>query len=165
MKIFKMNNYIKDLIVEYFSNTSLFEMAYTREKYMLRLFNLKTQIIENWCLIHYCSLTNRTETKKHWGDELSAHIDNLRDMTIKTSKKRATEQEYLDNLELDNPIKIKHIIKNKFKKENIDITTDVYEKVCDDFASYGIHEIIDIICMNYSDENDDYIDDYIYNKI
>lgn len=50
---------LKNYILEAISNTYLFEMAYSREKYIDRLMGLDMQILENWCLIKYCNMFDK----------------------------------------------------------------------------------------------------------
>lgn len=157
---------IKDFLVRQLQKTSIFEMAYTRNKYMENLNNIRLQLIENWCLIRYCTLSGRTQTKNHWQNELYNYVKSLQDMTLKTKgKKYASEEVLIEWAELDNEDHIYKIFKRKARKENLDLNDPNIKQACKDFAKFGIHELIDIISMNDTDENFDYIDEYIYKKI
>ena len=156
----------KEFIVEKLQKTNIFEMAYSRQKYMDILDGLKRQILENWILIRFCTLSGRTENKEHWKDELDAHIINLYDMTLKVNnKKNASKEVLIDMAEYDNEDRIIKTIYGKCKKEQIDIKDENIIQACKDWVKYGIHEIIDIISMNITNDNYDYIEEYIYEKI
>lgn len=157
---------IKDFLVRQLQKTSIFEMAYTRNKYMENLNNIRLQLIENWCLIRYCTLSGRTQTKNHWQNELYNYVKSLQDMTLKTKgKKYASEEVLIEWAELDNEDHIYKIFKRKARKENLDLNDPNIKQACKDFAKFGVYELIDIISMNDTDENFDYIDEYIYEKI
>lgn len=64
----KLNSVIKkqvqETISEYINNHFLFEMAYRRGVFKEKINCLLDQIIQNWCLVHYCTLVNREQLKK-----------------------------------------------------------------------------------------------------
>ena len=41
------------------------EMALPRKNYKKRLDELIPQVLENWCLVHYCTIIGQTQYKKH----------------------------------------------------------------------------------------------------
>ena len=66
-KIILKENELKTLLSEYvynaLKNTTLLEYLIHRNKFVELCWSLSQQILENWCLIRYCTLTNRNETK------------------------------------------------------------------------------------------------------
>lgn len=138
---------IRDIIVEYFSKTPLFEMAYSREQYINNIDNIANQIVENWCLIHYCILYDSdNENKNHWKQELRAYCKKLLQSIVKVNKLKATNAAMIDILELDNPDQIYAIIYDKFEEEHFDIKKDI----CEDFAKIGLQKIIYLVSQNFS---------------
>ena len=66
-----LRDYINEKLMDLIENTKIFEMAISRSKYTDRLYNMVNQIIENWCLIRYCTLTNSNlDLRAHWCSEL-----------------------------------------------------------------------------------------------
>lgn len=147
---------IYEYIIEKLENTKLFEIAYSRSKYMDIVNDIAPQIIENWCLIRYSSLNSKLQEHNHWIKELKAHIMKLQRSNIKTDKTRATRSVFMDWMECNKSHQIKKCIEIKWEDEGFDINSDISEEVISDFVSYGIHEIIEIICndrMNLQDLN------------
>ena len=145
---------IKDFIVEQLSKTSIFEIALSREDFIRRLDGLSGQLIENWCLIRYCTITNQIEYKTHWRSELRTHINNILAKDVKVDRKRTIEFEYLKNSEYNNPENIYKIISVKWYKENLDIDSTGTSEVVNDFVSYGIYELIDILANKKITQNE-----------
>ena len=80
----------------------------------------------------------------------------LQRSNIKTDKTRATRSVFMDWMECNKSHQIKKCIEIKWEDEGFDINSDISEEVISDFVSYGIHEIIEIICndrMNLQDLN------------
>ena len=53
---------IKEYILNVIQESYIFEMAYDRKEIKKRVEALTNQIIENWCLIKYCSLYDKNNT-------------------------------------------------------------------------------------------------------
>ena len=152
---------ILDSIYNIVKNTKLFEYLSHRDEFIDDVFALHRQIIENWCLIHYCTLTKRTETKEHWKDELYAHIDNIVFDGIKSnnspkSRLKAIVQAF-DRADLykDETV-IYNKIQRKFKKEGIKLD-DVFNIVVTDC----FNSISDIANVLASVKNETEIEKYI----
>ena len=56
---------IKEYILEKLQNTLVFEMAYSRKELKTIFADILDQIIENWCLVKYCSLYDPTNINKN----------------------------------------------------------------------------------------------------
>lgn len=127
----------------------ILEYAIPRAKFIENAYNLSNQIIENWCLIHYCTLTGRTDTKEHWKDELYAHMENVTRKVIKKNNsyevrlKAITEGFEWEDL-LSGPDRISMLILRKFKKENIDTSSKEYLQCIEDCFN-SVNTIIDIM--------------------
>lgn len=134
----KLNEIIKKqvqkTISEYIDKHFLFEMAYRRGVFKEKINCLLDQIIQNWCLVHYCTLVNREQLKKHWKeDELQTHLMKCASYNIQgnnSSKARAkalnelwSERDFNSNL---NTINL--IVNMKFRQEKIDVTTPIYQQ-------------------------------------
>ena len=62
---------LKEYLLESLQSTYIFEMAYDRKHLKKMVDGLFAQIIENWCLVRYCTLYDpNNTTKNHWKKEL-----------------------------------------------------------------------------------------------
>lgn len=135
-------NYLKEYLVSALASTKLFEMAYSREKYIDKVNDLSRQIVENWCLIRYCTKYDPNNiNKNHWKTELLTHCDALYNLFVKTDKKSATKAALIGNDELNIPEHIKELLQMKFNKEHFEIKADI----CKEFAEYGLYKIINLV--------------------
>ena len=137
---------IKEYIVEALSNTQIFEMAYERSKYIDLVSDLSTKITEHWCLLRYSTLNGKLKTHNHWVGELRAFVMRLANIKIKVDKTKATKESLIKYEELDDWERVIRIISNKWYEEGFDIESEQSEEVAKDFAEYGVHDLIDIIC-------------------
>ena len=139
-------NYLKEYLVTALASTKLFEMAYSREKYIDKVNDLSRQIVENWCLIRYCTKYDTGNTNKnHWKTELLAHCDALYQMFVKTDKKTATKTALIGNDELNTPKHIAELLQMKFNKEHLEVKDDI----CREFAEYGLYKIINLVSAKH----------------
>lgn len=142
----KMN--IKQIICEEIykildEHTILMEYAYKRKEYERDVSARMQQILENWCLIHYVSLTGDKEVlKNHWKSELDTLIIDIQLKAIKPKNdievKRKIIYNVLDQMDIDkNTDIIQKRILRKFQKENIDLNKDdIGLKLANDFIRY-----------------------------
>lgn len=150
-----------DYILEQLSETIIFEMAYDRKELKKRVEGLLNQIIENWCLVRYCSLYDKDNiNKNHWRKELQNHLFNIFEMNIKGgnyySKYNLISEIIFDKREITTSNKISLIIRNKFRKEGIAIENDISEECLENLKS-----IIELISNKETPENSDKLFDYI----
>ena len=138
---------LKHLLVEALCKTELFEMAYNRSKYQDSVIDLTNQIVENWCLIRYCSLYDKNNlNKNHWKTELRAYILKLNSMLVKVDKKRATQEVLIKWEGLDIYTNVLRKISYKWQNEKLDIESENTKNITLDFSTYGVFDIISLIC-------------------
>ena len=152
---------IKEYILNVIQESYIFEMTYDRKEIKKRVEGLINQIIENWCLIKYCSLyDNNNINKHHWKQELKAHLYNIYEMKLKggnvKTKYNLISEIIYDKKEITTSSKISSIIRIKFRTENISIYNDICD-LCIDNLNY----IIELISNNENDDNTDKIYDYV----
>lgn len=140
---------------------NLMEYAHPRAKYVENVSNLAKQIIENWCLVHYCTIVGRTELKEHWQTELYAHMSNIGQDSIKGNKSLETKRkaiiEGFDVRDLFNgQDKIFDIIYKKFSLEGIDVKSKEVVQTINDCVN-SLDTIIDEIADYGAVKLDDYI--------
>lgn len=151
---------LKDLIIEAVSTTFIFEMTYSREKYINEVHSLTDQIVQNWCLIKYCNLYDiENENRLHWSKELIAHISNLQRMKLKggINKYRTTKYSFIERDEINNIDNVEQIIVLKFEEEHIN--TNLME-IATEFVN-SLDAIIDIISNKTLQE----LKNYVHNQI
>ena len=154
---------IKEYILEKLQNTPIFEMAYSRKELKNSFDSILDQIIENWCLVKYCSLYDgQNINKKHWANELTAHMYNILKRQLKNGSEDAKLQLLksvaYDHKEYTTASAIKKCIRLKFKKENIQITNELCSDCIEDLET-----ILGLISRRDTEENYENIDTYIEN--
>lgn len=131
-------------------NTLLLEYLVQRKDFVNLIWNLSDQIIENWCLVHYCTVIGQTEYKKHWADELKGCLKRISRTGIKSSndfnsRKKCVLQAFamndLDKGDISERIYL--IIQNKFESEGIE-DMGLLMQISADCAN-RLHELIDIL--------------------
>ena len=145
---------IKEYILDAIQESYIFEMAYDRKEIKKRVEGLINQIIENWCLIKYCTLyDNENKNKYHWKQELMAHLYNIYEMKLKGGNAK-TKNNLIS--EITTSSKISSIIRIKFRNENIPIQKDI----CD-LCIENLNYIIELVSNDENDDNTDKIYDYV----
>ena len=148
-KIILKENGLKTLLTEcvynVLKNTTLLEYLIHRNKFVELCWSLSQQILENWCLIRYCTLTNRNETKEHWKNELLAYLHRIDINGIKA------------NNSPKNRIKA---IKEGFDMADLfDINSKIYKSVYRKFKIEGINDngIIELVIIDFHKSLNDLI--------
>ena len=154
---------IKEYILEKLQNTLVFEMAYSRQELKTIFDGILDQIIENWCLVKYCSLYDPSNiNKNHWVNELTAHMYNILKRQLKNgaedAKLQLLKSVTYEQKEYTTAIAIKNCIRLKFKKENIQIPNEVCSACIEDLET-----ILNLISKRDTEENYENIDTYIEN--
>ena len=154
---------IKEYILEKLQNTLIFEMTYSRKELKNSFDSILDQIIENWCLVKYCSLydTNNID-KNHWVNELTAYMYNILKRQLKNggedAKLQLLKSVAYDQKEYTTAAAIKKCIRLKFKKENIQITDELCSACIADLET-----ILELISKLDTEETYENIDIYIEN--
>ena len=152
---------IKEYILEKLQNTLVFEMTYSRKELKNSFDGILDQIIENWCLVKYCSLYDTNNiNRNHWTNELTAHMYNILKRQLKNGGEDAKLQLLklvtYEQKEYTTSAAIKRCIRLKFKKGNIQI----YDEVCSACIE-DLETILNLISKKDTDENYQNIDTYI----
>lgn len=153
---------IKESVYQVFKDNVLLEYAVSRKEFVRNVYNLSYQIIENWCLIHYCTLTKRTETKEHWKRELRGHMQNIMRDTISANNSQKTKlkaiKEGFNKVDLYNGAeRILNIIIFKFEDEKIKIDKTVEQVALD--CSLAIDDIANVLSLsNQENKIREYVD-------
>lgn len=128
----------------------LLEMAFPRKTYKEKIDSLIPQILENWCLIRYCTITDNVENKSHWADELSGYLLTISRYSIKgndaITKRAKVLSEIWNENDYDKPKFLNMTIANKFMKEKIDISSPEYKQVIEDCIA-SKDEIFDVVLL------------------
>ena len=143
----QLNSIIKESVEKQLK--LIMEYAEPRRKFVEHVANLSYQIIENWCLVHYCTIINRTQSKEHWQKELLTHMGNLGTTSIKKNdsvevRQKAIEEGFNVRDIFESPQRINKIIGKKFIIEDIDYQSDEVKKVCADCFD-SLKDIINLI--------------------
>ena len=124
------------------------EMAIPRKDYKGKIDSLMPQILENWCLVRFCSIVDRTEYKIHWSDELRGHLLTVSRFSIKGNDSEESRMKVLHEIWAENdfgqPRFLNMTIANKFIQEGIDISTAEYGQVLSDCIA-SEHELFNVI--------------------
>ena len=108
----------------------LLEMPLHRKNYKERITNELPQVIINWCLVHYCTIIGRTQSKEHWKDELRGHIFGISSLSIKENdgvkKRLKVLSEIWAEDDYDKPKNLTLKVCNKFIKEQINIDSEEF---------------------------------------
>ena len=141
---------------------ALNEMAFKRKDYKEKIDNESSQIIINWCLVHYCTLfgdVNRC--KEHWCGELRGHILTAARYNLKGEKTSEDKEQAIREVWNDNdyflPKTIEYVIYNKFKKEGLDTSGVVFVQVIADCIN-SFNDIIRLVSHGDIREISDYVD-------
>lgn len=106
----------------------LTEMALPRKTYKERIRGLSCQLLENWCLVRYCSLIGQEQYKKHWSDELRGHMLSMSRLSMKGNDsieaRKKVFEEVWDDEDYNNPQLLTMVIANKFINEGIDVNSE-----------------------------------------
>lgn len=136
-----LREYIQNVVYETIDRVLLNEMAFDLKAYKDRIRNHAIQIAINWCLVRYTYYNeNFIQLRKHWMSELKAQLNAI--TIAKVSVKNQSDAKYKSFLsvwaefEFDrDEYSINGQIANKFETEGIDILSEDYIKVVDDFKN------------------------------
>lgn len=113
------------------SSGMLLEMAFPRKTYKEKVDNEIPQVLTNWCLTHYCTLSNRENIKKHWKGELRGHMIGISRHSITRNDSIHARQKVFDEIWDENDYSSQQFLTltvcNKFIEENINIDSDAFK--------------------------------------
>lgn len=154
---------LKEYLLESLQSTYIFEMAYDRKHLKKIVDGLFAQIIENWCLVRYCTLYDpNNTTKNHWKKELRAHCGKIYQASLRGGnsqvKYNLISEIVIDNMELTTARKIKSVTRTKFRVENLEQRDDIFNQCAENVIT-----LISLLSNKETDENTDKLFDYINN--
>lgn len=132
-----ITNTIKSVLREELQKYLITEMAMSLSDYKKRVEALMQQILENWCLIRYVSLTgDKEEYKNHWKTELKAHINNIATIKVKSGNKMNAIFQLWNMYDWDTDEQtIARRLATKFETENIPTMGPVFAQIVSDFKN------------------------------
>ena len=130
----KLHSILKDAIIEVLNENKkllLSEMAVKRNEYKAKIDNLFPQVLENWCLVHYCTLVGGIETQSHWADELRGHLLSVSRFAIKGNDSCKSRQKVLQEIWEENDYSVPKflnmtIINKMLDEKSIDVSSSEY---------------------------------------
>lgn len=161
---------LKMMLAEKLYGTSLFEMAYNIKQIRswITSGNL-SQIVQNWCLVRYCTLYDRNSIyKKEWSKQLYAKIRDLQKIYVKGDKHKIIETCLIKEAEINKKRAVENHLIDKWFDEKLPIDVK-FDWVVSDFIE-ELPTIIDYLSVNMSSEKSTKdsiteLKDYCYNKI
>ena len=149
----EFKTFLLECVYNVLSETYLLEYLVKRKNFVELCRDLSHQIIENWCLVHYVTLTSdKAELKEHWKDELHAYLQRLNKLGIKNNdvntRFKAAKEGFKQYDLYDSVDNIISLVDYKFKKENIN-DINIIKQVCVDCFK-SLDEIVDVIA-SYGD--------------
>lgn len=124
--------------------------ALNKSDFQEKVYNQIIQIVENWCLIKYCTLTNTdvNNCKNHWKVELRTAFKNAAFGKLKgndsvQSRYKAIKSTF-DKADISDYEQVEFVIRDKFIAENISINSEEYIEVINLFIK-NIDNIIECI--------------------
>lgn len=158
----ELKHMISSIIREELQRYVISEMAMSIKDYKYRVESLMQQILENWCLIRYCSITGeKQELKNHWKYELKAHINNIASIKLKNGNSYLSKQNALYALwnaydwDTDETC-ISRRLYAKFEKENINTNDIVFAQIVSEFKN-ETKNIINILLSTSNMEVSNYV--------
>lgn len=160
----ELRKVVRESLIELFEREKsgiLTEMSLKRKIYKSRVDSLIPQVLENWCLVHYCTLTGDNSTKEHWKRELRGHIITLFRFAIKGNDSVMSREHVIREIWMDNdftePDILNFVINNKFASEGICTTDETYFDVISD-CIFSQHKLIGIILSRDINKLNEYIE-------
>ena len=123
-----------------------------RSDYLDKVFSYFIQIVENWCLIRYCTLCEQSHnykvsprTKIHWMRELQAMMFNISNLPEKCPDIDDIILEVYKKNKIKSSSDVLSKIKRKFNKENIKDKDGLVEQSANDFFDFGFKDTLSIV--------------------
>lgn len=114
----------------------IMEMPFPRSVYKERVDAEFPQVLTNWSLVHYCTITNTESYKKHWKGKFRGHMYAIARLEVKGGDSPQKRQKVLAEIIEENnflsPKVMTLTICNKFIEEKIDIHSQEFIQVIND---------------------------------
>lgn len=125
----QLREVVKETITRVLQEKSLLtEMALPRKDYKERIRDISCQLLENWCLVRYCSLIGQEQYKNHWSDELRGHMFSMSRLSMKCNDSIKAREKVFEEVWTDEDYKdpqlLTMVIANKFISEGIDVNSE-----------------------------------------
>ena len=152
--LYEVRTLKKDLILEY---------AASREDVAKAVCVITPTLIQHWCLVRYCTLVGRTETKNHWKGEVYNYIYSIARKKVKPSNNRdivekIIRKEWFDIDELHTDLeKVVDLLSYKFKLEKISLSDDELVSYAKEFQA-AMPDIIHQMAYGDKDSITDYVE-------
>ena len=108
----------------------LMGMAFPRGEYKRKIEGELPQILVNWCLVHYCTITGNPLSKEKWKGELREDLATASRYSIKGNddpeRRSKVFNEVWEENDFSLPNAINLTVNNKFYEEGIDVKSDEY---------------------------------------
>lgn len=161
MKFFLTEKKLQEIVAKEVEK-ALNEMAMPFSLYKDKVADILPQIIENWCLVYYCRISGtHQDLRNHWASELSAAMGKISNMNIKGGNHAVVRMKalfYVWNLyDYDtSEMVVSNVIWNKFRKGNIDTTSEFYSDTISAFLK-STKEIINVLLTQSAEQIEEYV--------
>lgn len=158
----RLETIIREVIREELQRYSLNEMAMSLKDYKHRIEGLLVQIVQNWCLVRYASLSgSHKRLINHWRGELYAHLTNIASLKIKNGNKADVKEKILYDVINERDFdtdeqSISLVVSGKFFKEKISTNGQYYSETISDFKG-SIKNIVNVILSGSEKVIRDYV--------
>ena len=137
----ELKHTISKIVREELQRYLITEMAVSLKDYRKNVESLMQQILENWCLIRYTTISgDKIEYRNYWCVELRSHMNNIASMKLKNGNHISTKQKAIYDiwnmydLDIDeNCIGLR--ISVKFETEGIEPKGEYFAQVVSDFKN------------------------------
>ena len=153
---------IRDVVREELQRYSLNEMAMSLKDYKYRIEGILVQIVQNWCLVRYASLSGtHKQLISHWRSELYAHLTNVASLKIKNGNKADVKEKVLYDVINERDFdtdeqSISLVVSGKFFKEKISTNSQYYSETISDFKK-NVKNIVNVILSGSEKVIRDYV--------
>lgn len=153
----QFHQYINSIVTEQleaFKKNLLLEMPYPRNVYKEKVDALLPQLLTNWCLVRYRTITNTKPYKKHWQGKTYGFMTSIARYCLKGNDSIAARKKVFDEVIYENDFLIEQFLRltvcAKFSEEQIDTNSEAFKTTVLDCIK-AIPSIVDTILNR--DEN------------
>lgn len=153
---------IRDVIREELQRYSLNEMSMSLKDYKRRIERILLQIVQNWCLVRYASLSGtHKQLISYWRSELYAHLTNISSLKIKKGNKADVKEKVLYDVINERDFdtdeqSISLVVSGKFFKKKISTNSQYYSEAISDFKE-NVKTLVNVILSGSEKVIRDYV--------